>query len=446
MSSQNAVGKKPGKALGKILKKWNSIPGLAKIAGGLVIGILLGFTVKTLDWVAFLGELFVGTLKVIAPIIVFLLTSGSVANAKPNVGKRCRSVIILYMLTTLTSAVVAVIASFLFPVTIVLRGTTESSAPGSLLEIFKNLLLNTLSNPVQAIIDGNFLCVLFWGLLFGLCLKAVAGKETKLVISDVADAVSKSVSYIVSFAPLGILGLVYDAVRSNGSEIFTVYGKIILVLVGSMLFAALIVNPAVVFLSLRRNPYPLVFTCIRESAVTAFFTRSSAANIPINMKLCDRLGIDKDFYSISIPLGATINMDGAAITITVMTMATCHTLGIEVNLITAILLSFLSVLGACGSSGVAGGSLLLIPMACGAFGISPDVAMQAVAVGFVIGVIQDSFETAFNSSADVIFTATAEYRSRIKNHMELDYLGEFSKNEDYRSLSEEDEGPIDDDF
>ena len=411
----------------KIFKAWNDIPSLIKIAAGLVIGIILGIVAKNATWISFLGDIFVGALKSVAPILVFILITSSVSKAKPNIGKRFGQVIFLYMITTLTAAIVAVIASYLFPVTIVLSGAAENTSPSGLGEVFRTLFSNMVANPIQAMISGNYISILFWSVVLGLCLKAVASEKTLDVISDLSDAVSKSVAYIISFAPFGILGLVYEAVRANGLEIFTVYGKIILVLVGAMLFSSLIVNPFIVFLKIKRNPYPLVFTCIRESGITAFFTRSSAANIPMNMKLCEKLGIEKDFYSVSIPLGATINMDGAAVTITIMTMAMCHTLGVSVNPLMAVILSVVSVLGACGASGVAGGSLLLIPMACGLFGISNDLAMQAVAVGFVIGVIQDSVETALNSSGDAIFTATAEYCTRMKNGEEVNFLGEFAK-------------------
>lgn len=411
----------------KVIGIWNKIPSLVRIFAGLVIGVILGLVAKNASWISILGDVFVGALKAVAPVLVFFLISSSISKAKPNIGKRFRLVIFLYMITTLTAAIVAVAASYIFPVTITLSGTADGASPSGLGEVFRTLLSNMVANPIQSMISGNYIGILFWSLVFGLCLKAVASETTNNIISDLSDAISKSVSYIIAFVPFGVMGLVYESVRTNGVEIFTVYGKIILVLVGSMLFSSLVINPFIVFLFLKRNPYPLVFTSIRESGITAFFTRSSAANIPMNMKLCEKLGIEKDFYSISIPLGATINMDGAAITITIMTMAMCHTLGIEVNPVMAVLLSVLSVLGACGASGVAGGSLLLIPMACGLFGISNDLAMQAVAVGFVIGVIQDSVETALNSSGDAIFTATAEYYTRMKNGQEMGFLGEFAK-------------------
>ncbi len=425
--SNVACPQERGKNMKKIVGWWNSVPLLLRIVCGLIIGILLGIFVPKATWIGIFGDVFVGALKAVAPVLVFMLIASALSRAKPNIGKRFGTVITLYMVTTLTAAIVAVIASYLFPVSIVLTDAAEATSPSGLGEVFKNLLTSMVKNPIDAIINGNYLSILFWSVVFGLCLKAVANEHTLQVISDISDAISKSVSFVIGFVPFGILGLVFQSVSQNGLDIFTTYGKIILVLVGAMLFSSLIVNPFIVFLYLKRNPYPLVFACLRESGITAFFTRSSAANIPMNMKLCEKLGIEQDFYSVSIPLGATINMDGAAITITVMTMAMCHTLGVEVNPVLAIILSVLSVLGACGASGVAGGSLLLIPMACSLFGIGNDLAMQAVAVGFVIGVVQDSVETALNSSGDAIFTATAEYHDRKKRGEEVNFLGEFAK-------------------
>lgn len=411
----------------KIVKTWNSIPTLLKIAVGLLIGIVLGIAAPKATWIGIFGDVFVGALKAVAPILVFLLICSALSKAKPHIGKRFITVIVLYMVTTLTAAIIAVVASYVFPVTITLSGAADSAAPGGLGEVFRTLLSNMVQNPVAAIVGGNYISILFWSVVFGLCLKAVAKEATLDMVSDLSDAISKVVAFVISFVPFGVMGLVFQSVSQNGLSIFTEYGKIILVLVGAMVFSALIVNPLIVALFLKRNPYPLVFTCLRESGITAFFTRSSAANIPMNMRLCEKLGIEKDFYSISIPLGATINMDGAAVTITVMTMAMCHTLGIAVNPLMAVVLCVLSVLGACGASGVAGGSLLLIPMACSLFGISSDLAMEAVAVGFVIGVIQDSVETALNSSGDAIFTATAEYHTRKKTGQDVNFLGEFAK-------------------
>ncbi len=410
-----------------IIKTWNSIPTLLKIVVGLAIGILLGIVAPDAAWISIFGEVFVGALKAIAPILVFILICASLSKAKPHIGKRFGTVILLYMVTTLTAAIVAVAASYAFPVSITLEKTAQETAPAGLGEVFRTLLNNMMQNPLAAIIGGNYIGILFWAVVFGLCLKAVAKESTIEMVSDLSDAVSKGVAFVISFVPFGVMGLVFDSVSQNGLSIFTEYGMIILVLVGAMVFSSLVINPLIVALFIKRNPYPLVLTCLRESGITAFFTRSSAANIPMNMRLCEKLGIEKDFYSVSIPLGATINMDGAAITITVMTMAACHTLGYPVNPLMALVLCVLSVLGACGASGVAGGSLLLIPMACGLFGIGSDAAMQVVAVGFIIGVIQDSVETALNSSGDAIFTAAAEYHDRIKAGEDMKFLGEFAK-------------------
>ena len=303
-------------------------------------------------------------------------------------------------------------ASFIFPQTITLTSEvakTEIAAPGGLGDIVRGLLNSIIANPIEALSNGNYLGILFWAVIIGMALKRYASENTQELMRNLSDAVTQVVRWIINLAPFGILGLVFTAVSESGFDIFVTYGKLMLLLVCTMLTVAFVINPLIVALSLRRNPYPLVLRCIRESGLTAFFTRSSAANIPVNLNLCERLGLDRDMYSVSIPLGSTINMDGAAVTITIMALATAHTLGIEVSLPTAILLSFLSSLAACGSSGVTGGSLLLIPMACSLFGIPDTVSMQVVGVGFIIGVIQDSMETAINSSGDVLFTATAEY-------------------------------------
>ena len=314
------------------------------------------------------------------------------------------------------AAVIAVVGSFLFPVNIALVNVASATgtAPGQLSDVFRNFLNGIMSNPITAIANANYLSILFWAVVIGLALKLVASEQTISSLHHWAEAVSKVVGWIIQCAPFGILGLVYASVSTSGLEIFTTYGKLLLLLVGCMVLVSLVLNPFIVGCMLRRNPYPLVWQCLKESAVSAFFTRSSAANIPVNMALCKRMGIDEDFYSVSIPLGSIINMDGAAITITVMTLATCHTLGIEASFGSALLLSIIATLGACGASGVAGGSLLLIPMACSLFGISNDIAMQVVAVGFIIGVVQDSVETALNSSGDALFTIAADMRERMK--------------------------------
>lgn len=397
----------------KVLSFYTKTPLILRIAIGLVIGVVLGLTVPEIDAVTILGNLFVGALKAIAPVLVFVLVIASLASAGAGIGSRFKKVILFYLLSTFLAAVVAVIGSYIFKVTVPLSGGVEQTAPSSLVEVFDTLLSNMVTNPIAAIIGGNYTGILFWAVIFGIALRA-AKATTKDTLTDISSGVSKAVAWVIQFAPFGILGLVYSSVGEYGLEIFTDYGKILLLLVGCMLAVALIVDPLIVAISLKRNPYPLVFKCFKESGLTAFFTRSSAANIPVNMKLCEKLGLDKEYYSVAIPLGATINMDGAAITITVMSLSAAFSQGISVNIIVAILLSFVATLGACGASGVAGGSLLLIPMACSLLGVGQDVAMQMVAVGFIIGVVQDSLETAINSSGDVIFCATAEYSERLK--------------------------------
>ena len=392
-----------------IVAKYNQTSLILRIAVGLIIGIILGIAVPQAGFLDILGTLFVGALKAIAPILVFVLVISSLAQARKGIGSQFRTVIILYMLSTLLAAFFAVIASFVFPVTLKLTDAVEQAAPVGIGEVFNTLLSNVVANPVASLMNANYIGILFWAIVLGLAFKSLAAPATLEVLMNLSDAVSKVVRWIINLAPFGIMGLVH-----SGIVIFKDYGKLVAVLVGTMLFTSLIVNPLIIFICLHRNPYPLVFRCLKESGVTAFFTRSSAANIPVNMQLCEKLGLDKDMYSVSIPLGATINMDGAAITITIMTLAAVHTMGISVDLPTAFILSILATLGACGASGVAGGSLLLIPMACSLFGISNDIAMQVVGVGFIIGVIQDSVETALNSAGDVMFAATAEFREKMK--------------------------------
>lgn len=393
----------------KVARKWTSISLVWRIVSGLVIGAVLGLTMPQWTGIGILGTLFVSALKAIAPVLVAVLVAYSVAKAGSGLGPKFRTVISEYMISTFIAAMCAVVGSFLFPVTLDLTDAAEGTVPGDLADVFTNILTNMVANPIQSVATANYIGILFWAIIIGLALKHVAGKATIDVVGDLSDMITCVVKWIIQFAPFGILGLVYSSVAESGLYIFTTYGKLLLLLVGCMLINALIFNPLLSFILIRKNPYPLLFTCLKESGFHAFFTRSSAANIPINMGLCKRLGLDKDFYSVSIPLGATINMDGAAVTITVMTMAVAHTVGVDISIGSAILFSFLATLGACGSSGVAGGSLLLIPMACSFFGISNDIAMQAVAVGFIIGVVQDSVETALNSSGDVFFTATADY-------------------------------------
>ena len=405
------------KAIGKI---WNGTSLIVKILIGLVLGALFGFLTPQATFLTILGDLFVGALKGIAPLLVFVLVISSLANANGGIGKRFTTVIALYLASTLIAAVIAVIAGFLFPMTIKLTsGDIGSTPPGGLLDIFKSILSNIVQNPITAISSANYVGVLAWAVMLGLAFKTFASANLKSSLQNISDAVSQVVRWIIGLAPFGILGLVFTAVSTSGLSIFVDYGRLLLLLVGTMAFVTFVSNPLIVGLTLRRNPYPLVFKCLRESGITAFFTRSSAANIPVNMSLCERLGLDKDFYSVSIPLGATINMDGAAVVITIMTLTAAQTLGVGVSFVSAIVLSILATLGACGTSGVAGGSLLLIPMACSMFGINNDIAMQVVAVGFIISVVQDSCETAINSSGDVLFTATAEFREWIKNGRKL---------------------------
>lgn len=411
------------KTLKAVIGSWQQTNLMLRIFVGIVAGSVLALTVPGISVVSMLGDLFVGALKAMAPVLVAVLVTSSVATARAGLGSRFRTVITLYMLTTLMAAVVAVVASFLFPVGIALADVqgASGSAPGALGDVFRNIVGSVMSNPVTAIANANYLSILFWAVVIGIALKMVASEQTIGSLRQWADAVSKVVAWIIQCAPFGILGLVYTTVSQSGLGIFTTYGKLLLLLVGCMLLVSLVLNPIIVGCMLRRNPYPLVWRCLKESAVSAFFTRSSAANIPVNMELCKRMGIDKDFYSVSIPLGSIINMDGAAITITVMTLATCYTLGVDISFASALLLSIIATLGACGTSGVAGGSLLLIPMACSLFGISGDVAMQVVAVGFIIGVVQDSVETALNSSGDAMFTIASEMRERMKRGEKVEF-------------------------
>ncbi len=403
-----------------VAKKYNGISLIVRILIGLILGAVLALVAPGAMWITELGNLFVGALKGIAPVLVFVIVTSALAQGSSKLDRRFGTVIWLYMLTTFLAAGIAAIASFAFPQNIVLAEAAEgSAAPQGLSEVLNTLISNFVANPVSSLMSGNYIGILFWACLFGVALKRIASENTKVMLSNIADAVSQIVRWIINLAPFGILGLVYTNVSTNGLSIFTQYGKLLLLLVGTMLFMALIVSPLIIFLYLHCNPYPLVFRCLKESGLTAFFTRSSAANIPVNMALCEKLGLDKDMYSVSIPLGATINMDGAAITITIMTLAAANTLGIQVSLPAAIVLSIMSALGACGASGVAGGSLLLIPMACSLFGISSDIAMQVVGVGFIIGVVQDSVETALNSAGDVEFAATAEYHQWLKEGKQL---------------------------
>lgn len=395
-----------------LLRKWTETSLVLRIFVGLVAGAILGLVVPGWSGIGILGTVFVGALKGVAPVLVAVLVMASIAKANGGLGPRFRTVIGLYLLSTLAAALVAVVGSKLFPVTLRLQDVAEGGAPSALTDVFLNLIGNMVSNPLASIASANYIGILFWAILGGVGLKLLASETTIRVVSDFADVITQIVKWIIQFAPFGILGLVFTAVAESGLDIFTTYGRLILLLVGCMLFNALLLNPLWSLLATGKNPYPLLWACLKESGLNAFFTRSSAANIPVNMALCERMGVDRNFYSVSIPLGATINMNGAAVTITVMTLAVAHTVGVEVGFGVAVLLSVIATLGACGASGVAGGSLLLIPMACSFLGIGNDVAMQAVAVGFIIGVVQDSVETALNSSADAFFTITAERRRK----------------------------------
>ena len=406
----------------ELIRKWNQSSLILRIIAGLIVGTVLGIALPQLSVIKVFGTLFVGALKALAPLLVFFLVMHSLAQHNSGSGSNMTTVIILYLVGTFAAALCAVVASFAFPSTLILQTGVEQAAPGGIGEVLMNLLTNAVANPVASIVNANYMGILLWAVIFGLALRP-AGENTKKMLGDIADALGTAIRWVINCAPFGIMGLIFDTVSTTGLSAMADYLRLILVLVCCMFFVALVVNPIIVFLCIRRNPYPLVLQCLAESGIMAFFTRSSAANIPVNMTLCKKLGLDESKYSVSIPLGATINMAGAAITITVLTLAAANTMGISVDFATALLLSVVSALAACGASGVAGGSLLLIPLACSLFGISNDVAMQVVGIGFIIGVIQDSCETALNSSSDVLFTATAEFMSRKKAGKPMGYLG-----------------------
>ena len=417
------------KTLKNIVDRYNKTSLIIRIIIGLVIGAVLGLISGNLGVIALLGDLFVGALKAIAPVLVFVLVVSALAQGNDKLDSRFGTVIALYMISTFLASVIAVIGSFIFPQTLKLSAGAEAeSVPTGIGEVLGNLLKGMVGNPINSIAEGRYIGILFWAAVVGIAAKKLASDTTKKFMEDIAEIISCAVRWIINLAPFGIMGLVYSNVSTNGLSIFTDYGKLLLLLVGCMLMVALVVDPFIAFLTLKKNPYPLVFRCLRESGITAFFTRSSAANIPVNMELCEKLGMDREMYAVSIPLGATINMDGAAVTIAVMSLAAANTVGISVDLPTALVLSLIATLGACGASGVAGGSLLLIPMACSLFGVPADVAMQVVGVGFIIGVVQDSVETALNSSGDVMFAATAEYAKWKKDGKSLPtFLGGDTK-------------------
>ncbi|MFT8200365.1 serine/threonine transporter SstT [Streptococcus agalactiae] len=393
----------------RFLKAWRKTSLIKKITIGVVIGLFLGILVPKASAIGLLGQLFVGGLKAIAPLLVFTLVISALSQHREGGKTNMSTIIGLYITATFAAALIAVVVNYIFPLTLILKTPAKIDLlpPKGISEVFQSLLLKIVDNPIHAITEANYMSILFWAVIFGLAMRS-SNQRTKDLMQTFADATSQVVKWIINLAPIGIMGLVFTSISENGIAILGDYGLLILVLVGTMLFVALVVNPIIAFVMMRKNPYPLVLRCLKDSGITAFFTRSSAANIPVNMRLCEDLGLDKDTYSVSIPLGAAINMAGAAITINILTLAAVNTLGITVDFPTAFLLSVVAAVSACGASGVTGGSLLLIPVACSLFGISNDVAMQVVGVGFIVGVIQDSCETALNSSTDVLFTAVAE--------------------------------------
>lgn len=393
----------------RFINVWNRTSLIKRIIIGVILGFILGMTLPKVSAIGILGDLFVGGLKAVAPLLVFVLVASALSQNEKGQKTNMSTIIGLYLVGTLAAALVAVVVNYFFPITLTLNTATQPklSSPEGVGQVFHSLLLQMVDNPINALGTANYIGVLTWAVIFGLAFRN-SNKETKELLQTIADVTSQVVRWIINLAPFGILGLVFKTISDNGVKILANYGFLILALVGTMLFVALVINPFIAFLFMRKNPYPLVFRCLKDSGLTAFFTRSSAANIPVNMKLCEELGLNKDTYKVSIPLGATINMGGAAITINVLTLAAVNTLGIHVDFPTALLLSVLSAVSACGASGVTGGSLLLVPVACSLFGISNDLAMQVVGVGFIVGVVQDSCETALNSSTDVLFTAVAE--------------------------------------
>ena len=395
----------------RIIRAWNKTNLIKRIGIGMTLGAILGLLVPNLTGIGLLGDLFVGGLKAIAPILVFALVANALSQHQKVQDSNMKKVIFLYLLGTFAAALVAVLASFLFPVQMVLSSaSTEVTPPDGIGQVLSNLLLKIVDNPVNAIIGANYIGILSWAIVFGVAMRE-ASKNSKELLKTMASVTSKIVEWIINLAPFGILGLVFETISGQGIASLANYGILLGLLIATMVFVALVINPLIAFLFIKKNPYPLVWKCLRISGVTAFFTRSSAANIPVNMKLCEDLGLNPDTYSVSIPLGSTINMAGAAVTINILTLAAVNTLGISVDFATAFVLSIVAAISACGASGIAGGSLLLIPVACSLFGITNDIAMQVVGVGFVIGVIQDSCETALNSSTDVLFTAVAEFSS-----------------------------------
>lgn len=397
-----------------LAKRWNDISLVKRIICGLIVGILLGLTIPQASALSILGDLFVGALKAVAPLLVLFLVMAALSKHQEGKQTNMKHIIGLYLLGTFLAGFIAVIASFLFPLTLTLaESTSDITPPGGIGEVLHTLMMNLVANPIDALANANYIGILAWAVLLGIALRK-APNGVKTAIDAVAEAFSQIVRWIISCAPFGVMGLVFTTISKQGIDSLLSYGKLICLLVGTMAFVAFVVNPIIVFIGIRKNPYPLVLKCLKDSGITAFFTRSSAANIPVNMRLCAELGLNKDTYAVSIPLGSTINMGGAAVTISILALAAAHTLGIQVDFASAVVLSLLSAVSACGASGVAGGSLLLVPLACSLFGIPNDIAMQVVGVGFIVGVIQDSCETAINSSTDVLYTAVAELSQRRK--------------------------------
>ena len=398
----------------RFISTWNRTSLIKRIAIGVVVGAVLGLLVPKFTVIGLLGDMFVGGLKAIAPLLVFALVANALSKTREGQQSNMKTVIVLYLFGTFAAALTAVISHYIFPISLKLgaAAATKATAPQGVGEVFKDLLLKMVDNPVNALAQANYIGVLVWAVVFGFAMRT-ASNHTKDLLNTLAEVTSQIVRWIINLAPFGILGLVFNTISENGVGVLADYGILILVLVGTMAFVALVVNPIIAFVMMGKNPFPLVFRCLKDSGITAFFTRSSAANIPVNLQLCKDLGLNPDTYSVSIPLGSTINMAGAAVTINVLTLAAVTTLGIQVDFATALILSVVSAISACGASGIAGGSLLLVPVACSLFGISNDLAMQVVGVGFIVGVIQDSCETALNSSTDVLFTAVAE-KSRWK--------------------------------
>ena len=386
---------------------------IKRIMAGIVIGLILGLTLPQLSWIGLLGNIFITALKAIAPVLVFFIITAALTRHQKGSQTNMKSIIVLYLLATFVAALVAVVVSYLFPVSVIFpKGGAEvaaaAKAPKAIGDVVNSLVLGAVDNPLKALTEGNYLAILFWAVLLGMGLRNV-GDSTKKVIIDISEAITSMVSAIIQMAPFGIIGLVYSSVASTGIKGMATYGKLIILLTGTMFFVNFVVYPFMTWLMVRQNPFPLTWFAFKESGIPAFFTRSSAVNIPINLDLCRRLQLDKSTYSISIPLGGSANSGGAAITISIMTLVAAHTLGLHIDFLTAFLLCLLTAISATGASGIAGGSLLLIPLSCSLFGISNDIAMQMVGIGFIIGVIQDSVETAVNSASDLVFTATAEF-------------------------------------